>query len=383
MKKLLHLFEVVLSLVLLLTLVGCMQGFNPEIETLKSKEDVEKAIGNNYQITVKYFGGNGQENSTFTVKKDGDSMIYTTSDNSETNDTILVNENKVYEYNEEDDMYTYVSSLSNEDVSNFNYGLVAAFSISELGEVMYTSKESTTFLGRACTKYEYVVGVNIISANYNSTSTYIFDNETGFCFFFNVTVDAAAIGQGQETESGSFEVTEFKLGQVNLDSEIAKIDKESEGDNNGGNTNIAEGYDKYVNQGAVILFPTDTYQKSMFGGIERIEGVYPYIRISISSDTFASRESNLQSEYESKSDYSLTHINVGEHDAFKCVYSDSLEYHMEVVIDGAFINDEFWSSIIIKVDMPKSNFELSMFDDEILWNIINSFYFDGKLKYSY
>lgn len=146
---------------------------------------------------------------------------------------------------------------------------------------------------------------------------------------------------------------------------------------------LPEGYAKCVNQGAVILYPTDIYQESIMSGIEKIDGGTPWVRLSIMSTPFKDQKAACEEEHGHSSDYSLTEITVGEHEALKCIYSDMTSYFMEVIIDTSFINDEFWASIAVKVDIPKTNGDLSMFEDETLWEIINSFYFDSSLKYSF
>ncbi len=107
------------------------------------------------------------------------------------------------------------------------------------------------------------------------------------------------------------------------------------------------------------------------------------MRVSILGDSFDKQKALCEQENGSSSDYSLTEITVGEHDALKCVYSDSASYFMEVIIDTSFINDEFWACVAVKVDVPKSQGDLSMFEDETLWEVINSFYFDSAKKYSF
>lgn len=147
---------------------------------------------------------------------------------------------------------------------------------------------------------------------------------------------------------------------------------------------IPEGYGRYVNQGAAILYPTDTYKESMMGGVEKTDGGIPWVRISISGDAFDKQKALCEQEHGTASDYSLSEITVGEHKALKCIYSDSAAYFMEVIIDTAFINDSSWACVAIKVEVAKSSgMDASAFDDEGLWEIINSFYFDGSLKYSF
>lgn len=146
---------------------------------------------------------------------------------------------------------------------------------------------------------------------------------------------------------------------------------------------VPEGYDTYVNQGATIIFPTDTYQKSMMGGIEKIEGETPWIKVSILGDSFDKQKELCEEQNGNSSDYSLEEITVGEHKALKCIYSDSSTYFMEVIIDTTFINDPFWAGVAIKVNVPKSKSDMSVFEDETLWDIINSFYFDAAKKYSF
>lgn len=145
----------------------------------------------------------------------------------------------------------------------------------------------------------------------------------------------------------------------------------------------ANGMEKYVNQGAVIVYPAGEWVEGSMGGIEKADAVnyLPCIRLSIKGDSLEECKALLTSEYGSKADFSMEDITVGGNNAVKCTYTAYGETTMEVVIDTAFIGDEFWSAVGIKVSVPEG--DTAYFEDEALWDIINSFYFDKALKYSY
>lgn len=221
-----------------------------------------------------------------------------------------------------------------------------------------------------------------------SGDTFVFENITLEPGDYTLRINESDDG-GAELAWCGFSVS--GRGKVKTDGSKATILSNQQQNQDGGNAGteaaekaeVPEGYEKYVNQGAVLLYPTDKYQKGMMGGIEQIEGEAPWVRLSILGDSFDEQKSLCEQEHASSSDYSLTEITVGEHRALKCIYSDSASYYMEVIIDTSFINDPFWASIAVKVDIPKSKGDLSTFEDETLWEIINSFYFDSSLKYSF
>lgn len=397
MQKKINIF---LSLLLVISLVvfltGCnimngLEGLNPEAETLKSEEEVKTKLGNNYQIAVRYSSQDNESGKMETsynaiIKKAGNCIIYSDTSGGDQVSTVMINENKLYQYDSDNDKYVYSTTLSNEEVNYYTSALTLVFSISNLGEISYTKKESTTFLNRPCTKYEYEIKMNVVVGSFNSNVTYIFDDETGICFKFSTTMKASAVGEIPEEEAGSFEVTSFKMGSVNLDSEIAKIDVETENNNQGGNeqnTNVPEGYGKYVNQGAVVLYSTDEYQECWMGGIEKIDGSNPWIRVSILGYDFSILEDKYNEEYGSLSDFELVETTINEYNALVCTYSNYSSYCMEVAFDLSYLNDQYWPAAVIKVEADKNLYDINIFNDSTIWDIINSFYFDKALKYNY
>lgn len=142
-----------------------------------------------------------------------------------------------------------------------------------------------------------------------------------------------------------------------------------------------EGYSKYVNQGAVVYYPTDTWKKGDVGGIVPIDSKdnLAVVRLGVS-------QSNLDEAIEIfKSDYSgyksVEKMKIADHDAAKCVYVGKLGTHMEIIFDTPYTNDEFYRSCAVRVYASEDNVEF--FDDPTVLEIIESFYFDRSLKYSF
>lgn len=219
---------------------------------------------------------------------------------------------------------------------------------------------------------------------YDVDYRYFTDAKSGDIFAFeNISLEPGDYTMRiNESDAGGVELAWCAF-SVKGENNGSQGESDPQGGNNEPAVSIPEGYAAYVNQGAVILYPTDRFKEGMMGGIEGVENDIPWVRLSILGDSFDKQKDLCEQEHGSSSDYSLSEITVGEHKALKCIYSDSASYFMEVIIDTSFINDEFWSCVAVKVDVPKSQGDLSMFEDETLWEIINSFYFDSAQKYSF
>lgn len=229
-------------------------------------------------------------------------------------------------------------------------------------------------------------GDELLNDEHDLYYEYFADTKSGHTFTFNILElePGKYTMRINETDGGGFELAwcEFtvKAGETDPDPDPTP-DPDPVPDPQP--TDVPEGYGKYVNQGAVIYYPTDSYQESMFGGIEGTDNGIPWIKVSISGTAFSEQKALLKDENGSSSNFSLEEITVGTYDALKCIYSDSGSHFMVVVIDTTYLNDEFWAAVTIKVDLPQSRGDLDFFNDEALWEIINSFYFDSSLKYSF
>ena len=89
-------------------------------------------------------------------------------------------------------------------------------------EIEYTSKSSVTFLGRACTKYDYQESESNVAASATYERHWIMDNATGACLKYNAAVTGSSIGYGLSAASANFEVTKFELGEA-VDQYITRL----------------------------------------------------------------------------------------------------------------------------------------------------------------
>ena len=180
-------------------------------DQMKTNDEVAALIGEKYLITVKvdssYRDSNGQtveEYVTYTTVSDGVYSYWGTSlDNLATGSLYKrVNSNLVsYDYSEEAGGYNRMSVFPTE-INPFRSVNIIFFS--EL-ELEYTSKSSTTFLGRACTKYEYREANASAAGAVTYERTWIIDNATGACLKYSAAVAGSGIG-GSGYASGNFEV---------------------------------------------------------------------------------------------------------------------------------------------------------------------------------
>lgn len=200
---------------------------NNNKDQMKTRDEVAALIGEKYLITVRvdssYRDSNGQtveEYVTYTTVSDGVYSYWGTSLDNLANGSLYkrVNADLVsYDYSEEAGGYNSMSVFPTE-INPFRSVNIIFFS--EL-ELEYTSKSSTTFLGRACTKYEYKEANASAAGAATYERTWIVDDNTGACLKYSAAVTGSGLGVNGGA-SGNFEVTEFVQGS-SVDVTIKKI----------------------------------------------------------------------------------------------------------------------------------------------------------------
>ena len=205
---------------------GSQTGDNNK-DAVKSRDEVAELIGDKYLITVRvdgsYTDGSGQlvtEYVEYSTVSDGVYSYWGTSLEDLKTGSLYkrVNEDLVvYDYSEDAGGYTELAVFPTE-INPFRS--VNIIFLAET-EIEYTKKESTTFLGRACTKYEYKESDATVAASATFEREWIMDNTTGACLKYSAAVKGSGIGVSGSA-SGSFEVTQFEQGSK-VDEIIKKI----------------------------------------------------------------------------------------------------------------------------------------------------------------
>ena len=184
----------------------------------KSRDEVAELIGEKYLIAVRvdssYRDGEGQyvnDSVEYTTVSDGIYSYWGTSVDDLKNgslykrfgDDSLV----VYDYSEEAGKYNRMSVFPTE----FNpFRSVNVIFLADT-EIEFTTKTSTTFLGRACTQYDYKESSASVGGSASVERLWIIDNATGAClkYFGTITGNGFGVSSGA---SGNFEVTQFEQG---------------------------------------------------------------------------------------------------------------------------------------------------------------------------
>ncbi len=237
-KKILAVLTTTALVLALLTLCGCgnllgdlfnIEGEEGEKETLSSKEEVEDALGGNYEIVVKFgiYSSESGSAPTYTQKNtvkvaDG-YTFYSNVDLPEDDASPVVylsGDGILYSYDDESEKYTSGVALNEDNEVIGAYGFVLAF----VGtEIEYNTKTTETFIGRSCTKYSREFTMTVAGSSINTSVCYYIDNQTGICLKYSLSGDVSTAAASSSSSNIAFEAESFTLGQTDLDGEIAKI----------------------------------------------------------------------------------------------------------------------------------------------------------------
>lgn len=185
----------------------------------KTQDEVAELIGDKYLISVKvdssYRDSNGQyvnDSVGYTTVSNGIYSYWGTSVDDLKNgslykrfgDDSLV----AYDYSEEAGKYTRMTVFPTE-INPFRS--VSVIFLAD-PDIEYTSKTSTTFLGRPCTQYDYKDTSASVGGSASLERLWIIDNATGACLKYSGTVTGNGFGVSSGA-SGNFEVTQFEQGE--------------------------------------------------------------------------------------------------------------------------------------------------------------------------
>lgn len=197
-------------------------------DSVKSRDEVANLIGDKYLITIKvdssYKDSSGQtveEYVEYTTLSDGEYSYWGTSVDDlskgslyrRCDDTSLV----AYDYDKDAEGY-YEMVVFPTEINPFR-SVNAIFLVES--EIEYTTKTSTTFLGRACTKYEYKDSEASLAGTATYERTWFVDDATGACLKYSAAVSGSGLGYSGGA-SANFEVTQFEQGSK-VDETIKKI----------------------------------------------------------------------------------------------------------------------------------------------------------------
>ena len=203
-------------------------------EPMKSAEEIKAALGNNYIVTVKVSGssqsssgGNDSSVEYFTTAYNGTYSWYG-QEGAATGVLLKHNQDNstyMYSYDTDSGKYDSVSLYGTADQRDPFY-YVSAYVFYSSSELTYSTKTSTTFLNRSCTKYTYSQSYGIIGYNESVSEEWIVDNTTGAILKHSWDVSASAGGESGSANA-SFECTRYdtNASTVNsfIDTEVAKI----------------------------------------------------------------------------------------------------------------------------------------------------------------
>lgn len=238
MKRKLTLFMLVAIVgICMLTLAGCgnllgglmnVEGEEAETAQLKSKEQVEAALGDSYEITVKY-GSQSSENgvsnddewSTMSTTKVANGYSYTRiidlTEEEPVPEAYLYGNGFLYSYDAASAKYTGATAAAQTYYGGYSYIM------SYVGDALeYNKVEDATVINRACKKYTRNMSVTVLGNSVGMNYVYYIDNATGICLKYEMS-GGATTAEGSSSGSISYAVTELKIGNADLSAEIAKI----------------------------------------------------------------------------------------------------------------------------------------------------------------
>ena len=233
MKKKLFIIAIVVMLIFALTAVmtACNDvndvnedgEDNSQSDELKTKEEIEAALGDRYVITYKFLGidDNAEDkNDLVTIGRYSNYCYYALSGNAAFVEKVG---DDYFVYSDTDDDGVYDTMAEYTDSSD--PATVAAELFSHTVSIEYTSKTDVSFLGRNATMYTYTQSADLFVAKYAVTYQTVIDKATGISLKHALSFSGSAMGKNVDG-SGSFECTSFKTGTDAfnfIDNEVKKI----------------------------------------------------------------------------------------------------------------------------------------------------------------
>ncbi len=198
------------------------KGGNSQSDRMKSQEEAIALIGNKYLVDVKIVtssrGEGGEVSNEVHYYAASDGTYYYVGVGEAQGNLFKALGDGFISYSFDNEIGKYRELTNYRSVPNPFTAVAILFLVQE--DLEYTSKSSVTFLGRACTKYEYLYSGASIGASASQTEEWIIDNETGVCFKHSIDITGSVVGQGSAYASGTYEVTQFELNNSKVDAFI-------------------------------------------------------------------------------------------------------------------------------------------------------------------
>lgn len=201
---------------------GGGENTQTQTDTMKSKKEIESALGDNYEITLKFgfvSSENDNEASYITTKCVGDAY-YTTITTKDGTETYLIVGSKAYtDYDEQSKMFTQCVVLSEYNPYPNVYDQI----MTDYDKtITYETKTVGKYLDRNATTYKWTESAASLVGAVSYEWEYVFDNETGLCLKKSGKYSGTTI-EGSASISLSFEVTKMKVGGMSLTEEMKQI----------------------------------------------------------------------------------------------------------------------------------------------------------------
>lgn len=201
-------------------------GGNTNDETytadMKSKTEIKNALGDNYEITLKYGYTSSEDEdgaSVIKTKRVGDAY-YTVVESEGETETYLVVGNKAYtEYDEEAEKFKSCSQINE---YNPYTNVFEQLMTGHENSLTYNTKKSDKLLGRNVTVYKWTQTTSVVVASVSYEWEYVVDDATGLLMKQSMSFSGSSI-EGSTSASACFEVTAMQLGGQNLTQEMQMI----------------------------------------------------------------------------------------------------------------------------------------------------------------
>lgn len=141
----------------------------------------------------------------------------------------------------------------------------------------------------------------------------------------------------------------------------------------------------YVRQGGVVLYPTDIWQKDSDGSLHPIDSDNwdPAVTLSVSSSKLADSVKHEKKRSNKASDYKVKYLTINGYAAAKITYTAFHTKTLCIIYDTPSTNDDCYRSYTFRVEANEHGKNIGWLNDDSTMEIINSFYYDAKYKYSF
>lgn len=191
-------------------------------EKMKTKKEIETALGDNYEITLKYGykSSNDDDGATYITTKSVGNSLYTVVKQANDEDHYFTHDGMVYmEFDKESKKFTACAPQGEYDLNpNVYKQLMDGYE----KNLDYDTKKSGKFLDRNVTTYKWTESATVIIASVKYEWEYVVDNETGLILKKSMTYSGSSV-EGSTSSSLCFEVTKMKVGGLTMTEELKTI----------------------------------------------------------------------------------------------------------------------------------------------------------------